>query len=164
MHAWLGLGANLQRPELQVTEAMKRLGESQGIEILKFSSLYRTAAWGDEDQDDFINAVVKIEARLPPLDLLHVVQMIENDMGRQRSEQRWGPRLIDIDLLLYGNENLHGAELQLPHPHMHTRAFVLLPMMELDESVVIPGRGAVKELLSALDCDGVIRLDDASDH
>jgi len=103
MKAWLGLGGNLQQPVAQLKIALGRLGSIEGVEVLRTSGLYRTPPWGDESQDDFINAVVQIKTSLAALPLLHELQSIENVMGRQRSEHRWGPRLIDIDLLLYSD-------------------------------------------------------------
>ena len=160
MQAWLGLGANLQHPVTQVKEALSRLDRAHGIEVRQVSSLYRTPPWGDEQQDDFINAVVQIETRLGPLSLLHSLQSIENAMGRQRSGRQWGPRIIDIDLLLFGDEVVSSAELHVPHPRIYERAFVLLPLAELDEGIEIPGQGEVGALLSQLDCSGICRLDE----
>ena len=160
MQAWLGLGANLQHPVMQLNRALRHLGQLEGVEVSKVSSFYRTPPWGDEHQDDFINAVVQIETRLSPLILLHGLQSIESGMGRQRQGHRWEPRIIDIDLLLFGEETHHCAELVVPHPRMHERAFVLLPLAELDASIHIPGRGVVGALLSQLDCTGIYRLDD----
>jgi len=101
---------------------------------------------------------VQIETGLEPLDLLHGLQSIENRMGRRRHARRWGPRLIDIDLLLLGAATVNSAELVVPHPRMHARAFVLLPLAELDAALEIPGRGTVGRLLAALDCNGIARL------
>jgi 2-amino-4-hydroxy-6-hydroxymethyldihydropteridine diphosphokinase len=161
MEAWLGLGSNLQQPVAQLQQALKRLGETTGLEILKTSSFYRTPPWGDEQQDDFINAVVQIETSLDPIPLLRALQSIENVMGRQRSGgRRWGPRLIDIDLLLYGMQQLQSTELEIPHPRMFERAFVLKPLSELDANLEIPGHGTVGELLQDLDCSGIIQVKD----
>ena len=160
MKSWLGLGSNMQQPVSQVQQAIKRLGGAEGIEIFGISSFYRTTPWGDEQQDDFINAVVQVETSLDPVSLLSVLQSIENVMGRQRSARRWGPRLIDIDLLLYGARRYHSAELEIPHPRMHERAFVLMPLAELNADLEIPGRGKVGGLLQHLDCSGVSRLVD----
>ena len=160
MIAWLGLGSNLRQPLRQLKIALDRLASVAGIEILKTSGFYQTTPWGDEQQDDFINAVVQVETSLGPLALLHELQSIENGMGRQRSGRRWGPRLIDIDLLLYGDQQYHSEELELPHPHMHERAFVLLPLCELDALTMIPGRGAAGALLQGLDSSGIFRLKD----
>ncbi len=158
MKAWLGLGSNLQQPAAQIGEALARLAKADGIRILKTSSLYRTPPWGDENQDDFINAVVWIETSLDAITLLRALQSIENAMGRQRSGHRWGPRLIDIDLLLYGDRQSQSEELELPHPRMHERAFVLMPLCELDAATEIPGHGPAGVLLQKLDCHGIFRL------
>ena len=158
MKAWLGLGSNLQQPVAQLQQAIKRLDEANGLEILRASAFYRTPPWGDEHQDDFINAVVQIETSLDPMPLLRVLQSIENVMGRQRSGRRWGPRKIDIDLLLYGKQQCQSAELEIPHPRLFERAFVLKPLSELDAELEIPGHGTVGYLLQNLDCSGIFRL------
>ena len=158
MKAWLGLGSNLQQPVAQLQQAIKRLDEANGLEILRASCFYRTPPWGDEQQDDFINAVVQIETSLDPIVLLRVLQSIENVMGRQRSGRRWGPRKIDIDLLLYGKQQCQSAELEIPHPRLFERAFVLKPLSELDAELEIPGHGTVGYLLQNLDCSGIFRL------
>ncbi|MGA9572404.1 MAG: 2-amino-4-hydroxy-6-hydroxymethyldihydropteridine diphosphokinase [Lysobacterales bacterium] len=160
MKAWLGLGSNMQQPRERLKEALARLASPNDIDVLSVSHLYRTPPWGDERQDDFINAVAQVETSLDPIPLLRLLQSIENAMGRQRNTRRWGPRLIDIDLLLYGNLQWDSEELELPHPRMHERAFVLVPLCELDPSVEIPGHGVAGELLKALDRTGVLRLDD----
>jgi 2-amino-4-hydroxy-6-hydroxymethyldihydropteridine diphosphokinase len=160
MKAWLGLGSNLQQPVAQLKDALGRLSSLEGIKVLKASSLYRTPPWGDEYQDEFINAVVQIETGLEPLALLRVLQSIENGMGRQRGARRWGPRLIDIDLLLQGDQQCQSVLLELPHPRMHERAFVLMPLCELDATVQIPGHGIAGELLKRLDCSGIFHLND----
>lgn len=160
MQSWLGLGSNLQNPVTQLKQALQRLGQLHGIEINRTSSFYRTPPWGGEQQDDFINAVVQIETSLEPLTLLHALQSIETAMGRQRSGKHWGPRNIDIDLLLYGDQVINTPELLIPHPWMHARAFVLLPLAELDARITIPGQGVVGKLLSQLECDDLCRLDD----
>ena len=158
MKAWLGLGSNLQQPEAQIREALRRLDATTGIELLKVSSLYRTPPWGDEKQDDFINAVSQIETALEPAALLNDIQGIENLMGRRRGDRRWGPRLIDIDLLLYGNLQVQAEDLVIPHPRMHERAFVLIPLIELEPGLVIPGHGRVDELLQQVDSIGIEKL------
>jgi 2-amino-4-hydroxy-6-hydroxymethyldihydropteridine diphosphokinase len=162
MKAWLGLGSNLQQPVVQLREALSRLSTEGRVDILRTSCFYRTPPWGDEQQDDFINAVVQIETSLDPVPLLQLAQSIENVMGRQRSERRWGPRLIDIDLLLYGDQQYQSDELEIPHPRMHERAFVLMPLAELDSALEIPGHGGVEKLLQQLDCSDIIRLNDVA--
>jgi len=160
MKAWLGLGSNLQQPLQQLQEAMGKIALADGIEVLKTSSFYRTPPWGDQHQDDFINAVVQVDTSLDPLPLLRVLQLIENEMGRLRGERRWGPRLIDIDLLLFGELQLQSVDLEVPHPRMHERAFVLVPLLELDETLKIPGYGDIGKLLKEIDCKDIVRLPD----
>lgn len=158
MRAWLGLGSNLEQPADQLKIAITSLDSSGEIEVLQTSGFYRTPPWGDTHQGDFVNAVVQIETGLGAIPLLHVLQSIENRMGRQRTERRWGPRLIDIDLLLYGDLVFQSEELEIPHARMHERAFVLMPLCELDKTLVIPGRGRVEKLLETIDCSGISRL------
>ena len=158
--AWLGLGSNLQQPLVQLRTAIRRLSDTDGLEVLQISSFYQTPPWGVEKQDDFVNAVVKIETSLDSLSLLKVLQSIENAMGREREGHRWGPRLIDIDLLLFGDQRCRSRELELPHPRMHERAFVLVPLSELDVTLEIPGRGTINSLLKQLDCSGIYRIDE----
>ena len=109
MIAWIGLGSNLQGPSSRLNEALESLRSNHHLDVLRCSSFYRTRPWGDEQQDDFINAVVEIETGLEPVPLLQELQAIENSMGRQRSGRRWVPRLIDLYLLLYGDRQLHTA-------------------------------------------------------
>ena len=160
MKAWLGLGSNLQQPVRQLKEALNRLGETDNLEVLRVSSFYCTPPWGDEQQDDFINAVAEIETSLDPVPLLRVLQSIENTMGRQREGRRWGPRKIDLDLLLYAEQQYQSTELVVPHPRMSERAFVLVPMCELEAELEIPGLGAIQQLLEKLDCSGINKLTD----
>jgi len=161
MNAWLGLGSNLHGPADQLRTAFGKLSQIDGIEVLKVSGFYRTPPWGDEQQDDFINAVAQIETSLAPAPLLRALQSVENAMGRSRSGRRWGPRVIDIDLLLYGDLQLRTEELELPHPRMHERAFVLVPLCELDAGLRIPGRGVAGEILQTLDCSGIYAVNGA---
>lgn len=160
MKAWLGLGSNMEQPVTQLRRALRRLASVEGIEILKTSGLYRTPPWGEQLQDDFINAVVQIETSLEPIPLLRVLQSIENVMGRKRGGLRWGPRLIDIDLLLFDDRQCQSAQLELPHPRMHERAFVLVPLCEIDPTVNIPDRGVASELLQQLEHSDIFRVDE----
>ena len=155
MLAWLGLGANLQQPLAQLNEAIQHIKKTTGVEVLQVSSIYKTPPWGDEDQPDFLNAVVHIETSLTAIELLRQMQNIENDMGRVRKDRRWGPRLIDIDVLLYAEQTIDSRELSLPHPRMHERAFVLLPLCELEPATEIPGKGRADSLLAGLEHDEI---------
>ena len=162
MHAWIGLGANLQQPVAQLKEAIRRVSLLDDITVLATSSFYRTPPWGDDQQDDFVNAVALLDTGLRPLDLLHRLQKIENDMGRTRDQRRWGPRVIDIDLLLCEQQQITSDELTVPHLHLHERAFVLVPIAELDPKTEIPGKGRVDTLLSTIDLNGIELIEDVS--
>jgi len=134
-----------------IRAASAALGRLESIRVLRLSSLYRTAAWGCTDQPDFTNAVAEIETDLDPQNLLAVCQRTELGLGRVRSEIRWSPRAIDIDILCYGKKVLNRPDLQLPHPRLHQRAFVMVPLLELEPGLVIPGIGAVRDCLDALE-------------
>jgi 2-amino-4-hydroxy-6-hydroxymethyldihydropteridine diphosphokinase len=151
MEAWIGLGSNLGQPEARLGEAISRLKETEGIQLKRCSGFYRTAPWGNVEQDDFINAVAVLDTTLQPLDLLTALLNIENQMGRTRSADRWGPRCIDLDLLTYEDLQLKSPELELPHPRMQLRAFVLQPVLELDPDFSIPGIGPAAACLASLE-------------
>ena len=155
MEAWIGLGSNLGEPRAQLTKALRRLQDTTGIKLKKTSGLYRSAPWGKQDQGDFLNAVAMVETDLPPHELLEVLLHIEQQMGRDRSTGLWGPRCIDLDLLTYENQVLESPGLELPHPRMHLRAFVLQPLLELDPDFTIAGKGKARELLCALEHEEV---------
>jgi 2-amino-4-hydroxy-6-hydroxymethyldihydropteridine diphosphokinase len=150
--AYVGLGANLGDAVASVRAAAQRLAELDGCELIGLSRLYRTPAWGLEAQPDFINAVAGLRTTLAPLDLLAQLLDIERAFGRDRArEQRWGPRTLDLDLLLYGDCVLDAPGLQLPHPRLHERAFALVPLLDLDAAAWIPGQGHARDAVSVLD-------------
>lgn len=128
--AYLSLGANLGKPVEQLAEALRRLGREPGVRLVGVSGVYKTAPQGKTDQPDFYNAAAAVETRLEPLALLAVIHQIERAMGRERKE-RWGPRLIDIDILLFGEVSCDSEGLTIPHPRMWERAFVLRPLLDL---------------------------------
>ncbi len=128
--AYIGLGANLGDPRRQLEEALARLAAAEEVEVLKVSKFYLNPPLGPPDQPWYVNAVAQVKTRLEPEELLRVLQQIEQDLGRVRGE-RWGPRVIDMDLLLYNGVVMSGPELVLPHPEMHRRAFVLAPLAEI---------------------------------
>lgn len=160
-HAFIGIGSNLKDPVRQVRAALDRLGRLPGCRWLKRSSLYRTAPWGRSGQPDFINAVAVVSVDLAPEELLEYLQRIEREAGRVREGERWGPRVLDLDLLLYGNRVQTSPRLTLPHPRLHERAFALAPLVELAPDVEIPGRGPAAGLLRALGRQGVELLGNA---
>lgn len=137
---FLSLGSNMGDRQTYLKEALERLGQLPQTSLAAVSSIYQTPAWGLTDQPDFLNLACRLETDLAPLDLLQACQKIENDLGRVR-QQHWGPRTLDIDILLYGQEVIAEPNLILPHPYMRERAFVLLPLLELDEKAFDPVTG-----------------------
>ncbi len=148
--AWLGLGANLGDARATLTRAVEELASGVIGELKAVSSLYRTPPWGVEDQPDFLNAVVALDTELMPSELLPRLLDLEASLGRVRSGLRWGPRAIDIDLLMQGGHRIETAELCLPHPRLAKRAFVLVPWLELAPTLEVPGLGRLADLLDAL--------------
>ena len=156
VRAWIGLGGNREDSTALLGEALARIAAVPGIEVLRRSANYRSPPWGIRDQPDFVNAAAELETALEPDALLHQLLEIERSLGRVRSETgRWGPRCIDLDLLTYGDMRLQSDELELPHPCMHLRAFVLVPVLELEPGFVIPGRGPAADCLQNIDADEV---------
>jgi len=156
--AYVGIGSNLQGPARQVENAAALLAEIPGTRLIATSSLYRSAAFGGIEQPDFVNAVAAVLTTLSPADLLGELQAIENRQGRERGEARWGPRVIDLDLLVYSGEIIESAELSLPHPGIGERNFVLLPLVEIAPDLVIPGLGRVASIPVNLDEPSISRI------
>lgn len=149
--AYLALGSNLDDPESQIAAAMERLSTIPRSEVHIRSSLYRSKPLGPIEQPDFVNAVLALTTELSARELLDELQAIENEMGRERKE-RWGPRVIDLDLLLYGDEVIREHDLVVPHPGIAERNFVLLPLREIAPDLDIPGLGKVADIpVSATD-------------
>lgn len=149
--AYIGLGSNLQEPQAQIERALHGLDRLPTTHLLRCSNLYKTPPWGMLDQPDFVNAVAEIETQLEPRELLDALLALEQQAGRVREEARWGPRVLDLDILLYANCVLNEPGLQLPHPRLHERAFVLLPFSELMPKLMISGYGTIAELLARTD-------------
>lgn len=147
--AYVGLGANLGNREETLQRAVSLLTAAEGVEVLAVSELSETDPVGVVDQPRFLNGAVAVETTLSARGLLDALLAIEQSLGRERVE-RWGPRTIDLDLLLYGDEIVDEPGLRVPHPRLHERRFALEPLAELDPELVIPGRGRVSELLAAL--------------
>lgn len=141
MHvAFIGLGSNLEDPCSQLRRAFDDLAGLPGTKLIARSSLYRSAPLGFAEQPDFVNAVAKIETPLTPQALLQALLQIEHRHGRERTFRN-APRTLDLDVLLYGDVQLHEHGLTIPHPQMHLRAFVLKPLLEIAPDMVIPGIG-----------------------
>jgi 2-amino-4-hydroxy-6-hydroxymethyldihydropteridine diphosphokinase len=150
MRAYIGLGSNLGDRETAIRRAVGYLDEVDGIVVTAMSALRETDPWGPVEQPPFLNGAVAIDTSLPPRALLDVLLEIERALGRVRGE-RWGPRTIDLDLLVYGDERVDEEGLHVPHPRLHERRFALEPLAELDPALEIPGLGTVSELIAALD-------------
>jgi 2-amino-4-hydroxy-6-hydroxymethyldihydropteridine diphosphokinase len=149
--AFVGLGSNLGDPEELIASALELLAGEEGIEVLAVSSLRETDPVGFENQPRFLNGAAELATELAPWELLERLLAIERRLGRIRGEgPRFGPRTIDLDLLLYGEETLQEPGLTLPHPRLHERRFVLEPLAELDPALEVPGRGPVQALLAGL--------------
>jgi 2-amino-4-hydroxy-6-hydroxymethyldihydropteridine diphosphokinase len=153
----VALGGNLDDPARHVAEALTALARLPRTRLAASSSLYRTAPVGKLDQPDFVNAVARLETELSADELLRHLFALEARHGRVRGEPN-APRTLDLDLLLYGEHVIDTPTLKVPHPRMHERAFVLLPLSEISPAAVIPGRGKVSELLPDVAGQNVSRL------
>lgn len=156
--AYLGLGANLDNPRQQLTEALKALEATPGVELVNCSSFYQTKPMGPADQDDYINAVARISTRLAPLDLLDALQAIETKQGRVRQGERWGPRTLDIDILLVENLQISLPRLTVPHYGLKQRGFVIVPLFEIAPQLVLPDGTRLSELKAQISQEGMTQL------
>jgi 2-amino-4-hydroxy-6-hydroxymethyldihydropteridine diphosphokinase len=154
---YIGLGANLGNAAAEVVSAFDELDRMPHSRVLRRSSLYRSAPIGHADQPDFINAAAQLETGLPAERLLAELRGIEDQHGRTRSFAN-APRTLDLDLLLYGRQKIDTAELTLPHPRMHQRAFVLMPLAEIAPDLDVPGRGLIRQLLQDCRSQDVARI------
>lgn len=155
--AYISLGSNMGDKEEALRHAVALLNEHEGIHVLAVSSIYDTDPVGYEEQDVFLNIVVKIETILAAQPLLEVCQKIEQELKRVRII-RWGPRTIDLDILLFNDEVIETDTLSVPHPRMHERAFVLVPLMELDKAIALPTtKRTISEHLQEIG-DGGVRI------
>jgi 2-amino-4-hydroxy-6-hydroxymethyldihydropteridine diphosphokinase len=148
--AYVGLGANLGPREATLLRAVDLLGAEPGVDVLELSSLRETDPVGVTDQPAFLNGAVAVETTLAPRELLDALLRVERELGRERDGERWGPRTIDLDLLVYGGAIVDEPGLRVPHPRLHERRFALEPLAELEPDLVVPGRGLVSRLLAEL--------------
>ena len=142
--AFVGLGSNLGDREATIREAASRL------DAVRLSTIRETEPWGNPDQPSFLNAVAELDTGLTLIELLGRMLAVELSLGRMRDGTKWGPRTIDLDLLLYGDRQVDQDGLTVPHPHLHERLFVLEPLAELDPALEVPGKGPVSALLARL--------------
>ena len=160
VRAFVGLGGNVGDVETTLMEAMWSMDSLPQTSIRAQSRLYRSPPWGRGDQPEFLNAVVELQTRLAATILLEALLDIEVRFGRVRaSGDRWGPRKLDLDLLAYGEEVIDVPGMHLPHPRLHERGFVLVPLAEIASTLEIPGRGKVADLLAAADVSGIVAVD-----
>lgn len=155
--AYIGLGSNLENPQQQVGAALAALGELPQTRLLLASSLYASAPVGYDDQPDFVNAAALLETELTADELLQALLLLEQQFGRVRTFLN-APRTLDLDILLYDEQVIDQPALQVPHPRMHERAFVLLPLAEIEPELLIPGKGRLADWLARCGEQSVHRL------
>lgn len=156
---YIALGANLDGPEDQVRAGIEALAMLPNTRLCAVSSLYRSAPVGYLEQPDFINAVAQVETALAPRELLEELLAIERSFGRRREFPN-APRRLDLDILLYAERTLDEPGLTIPHPRMHERAFVIVPLAEIAGQASVPARGRVRDLLGAVDSASVLKLEE----
>ncbi|BAU76577.1 2-amino-4-hydroxy-6-hydroxymethyldihydropteridine diphosphokinase [Metapseudomonas furukawaii] len=155
---YIGLGSNLADPVRQLRGALNALAELSDSRLSAVSSFYASDPLGPPDQPRYMNAVACLETTLEPLQLLDALQAIEQSQGRVRKDERWGPRTLDLDILLFGKRRIDEPRLQVPHYHMHARAFVLYPLAEIAAGLVLPDGRPLQALLEACPFEGLERL------
>jgi 2-amino-4-hydroxy-6-hydroxymethyldihydropteridine diphosphokinase len=160
VRAFVGLGANLGEVEETLAEAVMAIDSLPQTSVRQQSPWYRSPPWGRADQPDFTNGVIELQTRLVANELIERLLAIEQRFGRVRNaDDRWGPRTLDLDLLVYGESSIDVPGLKVPHPALHERAFVLLPLSKIAPTLEIPGRGRVDALLAQVDCTDLRELD-----
>ncbi|WP_332397656.1 2-amino-4-hydroxy-6-hydroxymethyldihydropteridine diphosphokinase [Vibrio metschnikovii] len=153
--AYIAVGSNLAKPILQAKQAIEALKQLPKSQFIAASSLYSSTPMGPQDQPEYINAVVVIDTQLSPLALLDCTQAIEHEQGRERKAERWGPRTLDLDILLYGDEIIDSPRLTVPHYGMKVREFVLYPLDEIAPDLSLPDGTKLSDLLSEVDRNGL---------
>lgn len=156
--AYIGLGSNLDDPAAQITRALASLDTLAGTRLVRHSRLYRNPPMGPPAQPDYVNAVAVVGTTLPPPALLAALHALERAQGRVRDGSRWGPRTIDLDLLVYDDVRIDSPELNIPHPGLAERPFVLVPLLEVAPELHVPGLGTVFELCRHLDTSTLVAL------
>ncbi|WP_206610637.1 2-amino-4-hydroxy-6-hydroxymethyldihydropteridine diphosphokinase [Marinomonas rhizomae] len=155
MHAYIGLGSNLKNPVAQLDRAIDTLKKHDDLKNLRVSSIYGSKPVGPQDQPDYINAVARLDTLLSPIELLDLLQSIEQSQRRVR-ERHWGPRTLDLDLLLYGQETIQLPRLTVPHPFMLERGFVIKPLSDLAPDMLLANGKTVTEQLQQLDTSDLV--------
>ena len=157
--AFVGLGSNLNQPITQIGNALASIASLSAVSNLKASSFYRNPPMGPPDQPDYVNAVVQMETGMTPGELLDRLLEIERVQGRVRSDQHWGPRVIDLDILLFGDLQLESKRLTIPHPGLSSRVFVLSPLYEIAPALVLPDGVRLVDLMVNVDAESLVRID-----
>lgn len=155
---YIGLGSNLSDPTEQVKQAIIAVAKIPNSSLLKASSIYLSRPMGPQDQDDYINAVLALETQLAPLTLLDALQKIENNAGRVRKDNRWGARILDLDILLFDDNTIENDRLTVPHYGMKEREFVLVPLAEIAPNHILPCQSVVANLAENINTNGLIKL------
>ncbi|RBP77767.1 2-amino-4-hydroxy-6-hydroxymethyldihydropteridine diphosphokinase [Marinomonas rhizomae] len=155
IHAYIGLGSNLKNPVAQLDRAIDTLKKHDDLKNLRVSSIYGSKPVGPQDQPDYINAVARLDTLLSPIELLDLLQSIEQSQRRVR-ERHWGPRTLDLDLLLYGQETIQLPRLTVPHPFMLERGFVIKPLSDLAPDMLLANGKTVTEQLQQLDTSDLV--------
>jgi 2-amino-4-hydroxy-6-hydroxymethyldihydropteridine diphosphokinase len=158
VRALIGLGGNLGEVGRRLDAAIAALAALPGVAVVARSRFYRTPPWGLTEQPDFVNAAIAVDTNLSAHDLLDALLATERVFGRVRDGERWGPRTLDLDLLAYGDDVIDDTRLNVPHPRIAERAFVLLPLADIAPDTVLPGIGRVRDLLEAIDTQGCTPL------
>ena len=158
---FIGLGSNMQQPLAQLHNALNHLADLPDSKLLASSSFYASRPMGPQDQPDYVNAVAKLKTALAPLELLRALQTIELTQGRERKGERWGPRTLDLDILLFGQQQIQTAELTVPHYGMKSREFVLYPLFELAPELLLPCGNSLKSILNNVSRNGLHIIEQA---
>lgn len=156
--AYIGLGSNLSEPIYQIQNAIEQIKKVAKSKVMAVSSLYLSKPMGPQDQDNYINAVLALETSYNAIELLNSLQSIENEAGRVRKENRWGARVLDLDIILFGNEIINTDRLTVPHYGMNEREFVLLPLAEIAPDLILPNGQNVKQLSQNIAINSMIKL------
>jgi 2-amino-4-hydroxy-6-hydroxymethyldihydropteridine diphosphokinase len=157
MLAYIGLGSNLNNPKQQIKDALIALNTTKDVKVVGLSSLYQSKPVDGSKQPDYINAMCQVNTHLTALELLYVCQDIETKQHRVR-EKKWGARTIDLDIILYGTQVIASKQLMVPHPEMMNRAFILVPLSELESDLKVPVLGPLSELIDRIDTSELIKL------
>ena len=146
IESFIGLGSNLNDPTHQISRAIQRVSDIEKLTLMQQSSLYKSAPMGPQDQDPYVNAVIRVNTGLSPLALLGSLAAIEEEFGRDRSVGHWGPRVIDLDILLYAQQEIRLRRLIVPHPGLTEREFVVYPLLEIAPNLTLPGGARLTEV------------------